>query len=174
MCGDRRDMPEGARRVGAFDRCCDTERLFIWMLRRWLDSVCGQQAVWNALAATAGRQSGHAALALFEAYLVAIAKHVRRQIYRHSTACDCVGADERAMAQLVCKAGSGDLDEAYSLAGQLVLEAGLFETVETAAQLGRVLNPISAHVLQEIEPTLIAERASTAIDRPHVSNWGLH
>ncbi len=160
--------------MGAFDRCCDSERLFIWMLRRWLDSVCGQQAVWNALAAKAGRQSGHAALALFEAYLVAISKHVRRQVYRHSTACDCVGADERAKAQQGCKAGYGGLDEAYTQAGQHGLAAGRFETVETAAQLGRVLNPISAHVLQEIEPTLIAERASTAIDRPHVSNWGLH
>lgn len=151
MCDDHQDIPNGARAIGALATAEPTIRLYVWMLRRWLDGVCGQQAVWNQFASVSGPQDGHSVMGLFEAHMSAVTRHARRKIYRHGSDCTCLGADEAALAEIVGRAEAGASTEAYQAAAQIVHGAGLFETVETATHLAKTLRPIAGAVLAAID-----------------------
>lgn len=139
MTGCRALNHPGARRVGALDDAGRVERLIVWSIRRGLDGPAGRQAVWNWFAAETDRARAAELAGLLEAHLGAIATHARRKIYRHRTACACLGADEARLGDIVAAASVGDLPRAYAAAAVLIRTEGLFEVVETAAQLGRML-----------------------------------
>lgn len=164
MCDDER-TPYGARAVGALASAQPTVRLYVWMLRRWLDGVCGQQAMWNHFAAASDPRSGHIAMGLFEAHMSALAKHARRKLYRHGSECSCLGADEAALAAVIDRAQAGASTEAYQAAALVAHGAGLFETVETATHLARTLAPIAESVLAAIDADAEAVRfGGTSLD----------
>lgn len=151
MCGDNEQIPRGAETIGSLSEADDLVRLYVWMLRRWLDGVCGQQAIWNRVAAATGPADGHAVMGLFEAQMSAVTKHARRKLYRHGSDCTCIGADEGALAAIVDEARDGPTTEAYQAAGRIVRGAGLYETVETTTHLARTLAPIAHAVMAEVK-----------------------
>lgn len=151
MCDEDHNEPRGARSVGALAAAPPTVRLYVWMLRRWLDGVCGHQAMWNHFAAASDPRSGHIAMGLFEAHMTALTKHARRKLYRHGSECSCLGADEAALAAVIERADAGASTEAYQAAALVVHGPGLFETIETATHLARTLSPIAEPILAAIE-----------------------
>lgn len=153
MCDGERSLPPGARAIGNVDSTNAVEHLYIWMLRRWLDGVCGQQAVWNAFAAKLGPRGGHAVIAAFEAHMAAVVQNARRRLYRHTATCECLGSDEADLSRIVDCARRGAETEAYEAAAKIVHGPGLMETTETASVLARLIEPIAKDVLAWIEAT---------------------
>lgn len=151
MCDGERSLPRGARSIGEIDSASPIRHLYVWMLRRWLDGVCGQQAVWNAFAAQLGPQGGHAVVAAFEAHMSAVVQNARRRLYRHTATCSCLGSDEAELSVVIDCARRGAETEAYQAAAKFVHGAGLLETIETASWLARLIDPIAEDVLTWLE-----------------------
>lgn len=139
MCDSNDSLPEGARTVGRFDEAAPQIRLFVWVLRRWLDGACGQQAVWNHFAEKLGTQKAHLATGAIEQLMCEIAVCNRRGLHRHEATCSCVGADEQTLARIVAAAGSGEFTIAYADACSVAAQEGAGRIVGAAAKLGRLL-----------------------------------
>lgn len=132
----------GARPLGPLAEADPSTRLFVWTLRHWLDGVWSQQIVWSHFAARLGARDGRRALSLFEAHIANIAAAHQRILSRRHVDCACLGADEAMMADMVAAAADDDRQRAYALAARYVRHDAMFEIVEGAAQLGRLLRRI--------------------------------
>lgn len=168
MCGTEWKLPVGARVVSRLAEAGETERVFVWALRRWLDSDAGRASVGALFRECAGRRGGEALVGLFEAHVSAVAAHCRRRLYGHCGYCDGLGADEAALARVVGLAGDADLCGALDAARPMVVATGWLETVETAMNLGWALSRITPDALRRIERV-----APQGRPRDDVQEWGL-
>lgn len=162
MCDADGTLPKGAESVGWFDDAPPLSRLFIWVLRRWMEGACGQQAVWNHFAEKLGPVEGHRAMGAFEDLIRILAARHLRVLHRHQASCSCVGADEQVLARMVTSAGAGQMTVALADATVLVEPSGTSDVLYAAAVLGRVL----AQVGDAPKPVVTAATAaaSTAVE----------
>lgn len=124
--GDSRPLPQG-------------ERLLLLAVRRWADGPEGMAEVWTGFAREMGPAAGRGALRAVERLLGEIAAGVARPLYRHDTACPCLGRDEAVMLGLVRHAGAGDMFQATVHATALVREDHVPAAVAAASAAARAL-----------------------------------
>lgn len=129
----------GAAPVGLLAEAHPADRLLVGALRLWLDAPEGRGRAAALLALELGPERAERAVRAMERFLEAVACGAARRLWRSRPGCAGLGRDEAALAELARLAGAGSLESAYGAAAALVRPPALFETVETAAQLGRAL-----------------------------------
>lgn len=120
------------------------DQFLVITIRGWLNGFNGQQEVWNALARKMGTTTARRFLNSLESFIATVSNGARRQIRHHRPCCRYLGKDEMTIAQIVCKAGCGELDSALKLAAEIVRHEELKAVVGHAAQLGVLVKTINA------------------------------
>lgn len=110
----------GATPVGHIAELGALEAAAVRFLRRWCDTPCAQQEVWNELAGRLGPKAGREALKALEALCALCMRHGRRTFMRHRPNCTCLAADEACFANLVAHATEGEREDALLIATLLV------------------------------------------------------
>jgi hypothetical protein len=129
----------GAAPVGRLAEAHPADRLLVAALRLWLDAPEGRGRAATLLALDLGAERAERSVSAMERFLEAVANGATRRLWRSRPGCAGLGRDEAALAELARLAAAGPLERAYGAAAALVRPAALFETVETAAHLGRAL-----------------------------------
>lgn len=122
-----------------------TERVFVLLLRRWLDGPQGQSAIWSVLSREAGEARAHQFLQAFEGFLRAISAGQSRALSRHASCCALLGDDEALLAGMVEAAGRGDQKTAAAKAVPILRETSRPAAVSRAKTLGLLIDTLDCH-----------------------------
>lgn len=150
MCDGLSELPPGARPIGDLDEASPPMQVVVGAMRGWLEGACGQQAIWNIWATHTSPSKAHAMMAAFETFMVAVAAHSRQKLYRHTSSCSCLGADEVVVASIVEFAAARQPETAYELAARVIEPAGLRDVLIAAQSLAMIIGPAASLIGPEI------------------------
>ena len=126
-------LRRGGATVGYMVDIHQEEALFISYFRSCCDGYEGRLRLQEVLISNFGIENGYATLNALEQFCELIYKKGRRQLIRHEISCECVGADENCLSQLVFSACEDDLEDA-KLIGTLITDAFLAEEITMLAR----------------------------------------
>jgi hypothetical protein len=110
----------GAAAVGRLADLAPLEAATVIYLRLWCDGPDGRRQVRDELCGMLGPRAGGDALSAFDTLCGLCARHGRRAFLRHDPGCQCLGADEACLANLVALSAEGDREDALLIATLLV------------------------------------------------------
>ena len=105
-------------------------------MRRYCDGEISRQTLKKELIINLGYSSGEKTFDSLKNLFENIFHHGRRALIRHNIECDCVGADESCLAQLILRAGNNYKEEAILISLLLMPPDFSSETVRLASEIG--------------------------------------
>jgi len=133
-----RDMrTEAIRRGGAtvayIGDIKEEESIFISYFRTYCDGYESRIKLEEVFLSTFGIEEGYSSLDALERFCELIFKKGRRRLVRHDISCECVGADENCLCQLIFSACEDNLEDA-KLISMLITDAYLSEELTMLAR----------------------------------------
>ncbi|MDB2407774.1 hypothetical protein N9W17_04535 [Jannaschia sp.] len=119
------------------------QSLTIMMLRDWFDGPAGRTRVEQVFEGALGQGAGAAGLDAWDEMMTVLSNGVRRPVMRHSLTCQCVGADEAVIAQVIALAARGEREDAMLILSLLVSGERLLPAIQSAERAGRTLMRIT-------------------------------
>lgn len=119
------------------------QSLAILMFRDWFDGPAGRTRVEQVFEGALGTGAGVAGLDAWDEMMTVLSDGVRRPVMRHSLTCQCVGADEAVIAQVIALAGRGEREDAMLILSLLVSGERLLPAIHSAERAGRALMRIN-------------------------------
>ena len=110
----------GAAPIGQIRDLDPLEASAVLYLRLWCDGPDAQQQVWNGFSGLLGSAAARDAVGALEDLCRICVQHGRRALMRHHPTCECLGADEACIANLVAHATEGEREDALLIATLLV------------------------------------------------------
>ncbi|QHQ35257.1 hypothetical protein [Algicella marina] len=105
----------GSVPVGHISELDSMEAASVLYFRLWFDGPESRKNVWNDFATALGPETGKRAVSALEEICRACVDLCRRPIMRHQVTCQCIGADEACLANLVGAATDGQREDALLL-----------------------------------------------------------
>ena len=115
------------------------EFLYISNFRSYCDGYESRIKLQDVFISNLGVEEGYATLDALDSFCELIYKKGRRQLIRHDVSCECIGADENCLCQLVFSACEDNLDDA-KLIGTLILT--LFKNIKVQSSKLNAINSI--------------------------------
>ena len=126
----------GGAAVGKMEYLSLEEYTIISFLRRYCDGEMSRQTLKKELIINLGYSAGEKTFDSLKNLFENIFHHGRRALIRHNIDCDCVGADESCLAQLILRAGNNYKEEAILISLLLMPPDFSAETVRLASEIG--------------------------------------
>ncbi|WP_204114731.1 hypothetical protein [Shimia biformata] len=146
-----RGQKRGAAPVGFLSELGPVEQGAVRALRAWSDGRAGLENLGRDITRTAGVAHADMVLHALSNLCDLCARHGRRPLMRHHSACACLGADESCFAHFVAAAADGQREDAMLLATLLVRPdfapslVGLAEYLGNALRLAASVPPHTHH-----------------------------
>lgn len=129
----------GAAPVGRVVGLGPLEAAAVSCFRLWCDSPAARRKVRDDLSQIPGPMAGDAVLHAIEEFCCLCARHGRLALARHDPACQCRGAEEACLANLVALATEGEREDALLIATLLVRPDASRHLIAAAQVLGLAL-----------------------------------
>ena len=126
-------LRRGGATVGYMVDIEEEEFLFISYFRSYCDGYESRIKLQDVFISNLGVEEGYATLDALDSFCELIYKKGRRQLIRHDVSCECIGADENCLCQLVFSACEENIDDA-KLIGTLITDAYLAEEITMLAR----------------------------------------
>ena len=132
----------GAAPVGLMEHFSSEEQMAISFLRRWCDGIPSNLSLRQELIINLGYGVGEQTIQNFTELCEIVFKYGRRQLIRHKTDCNCVGADESCFALLITRAVYKEKEDTMLIALLLVPPSFVKQVMDLALDVGKVIKSL--------------------------------